>query len=106
MTTQMTKKSSNNNKGLFSKFYHEPGTICDFGVMMGKVAIVFLFIELFLVKKNKKIFKSYKNIFLIILGISILLSFLNLRITCYLLPAFILQYYVITNINKSVKIII
>ena len=96
--TQMTKKSSHNNQSFFSKFYHEPGTICDFGVTMGKIGIIFLLIEIYLLKKNKYIFKSHKNIFIIILCLFILLSFLNFRITCFLIPTFVLQYYLIKNI--------
>ena len=93
--TQMTKRNNFKVNNFFSKFYHEPGTICDFGVIMGKIGIILILVEFILIKKYPKVFEMYKKYILILLYIFIFLSFMNIRILLYLLPAFYLQYNLI-----------
>ena len=70
-------------------FIHEQGSVCPFGILMGKIYTFLLIIQLLLI--TYKNYKFFKKIFLFISFISIILSFLNFNVLKNIIYSFFIQ---------------
>lgn len=84
-------------KNLSSYFKHPisvdeySNKVCPFGHMASKLLIIYLIIR-YILYKNKY---NLTKINFIILGFTILLSFMNMNVVIYLLPYYIAELYII-----------
>lgn len=95
--TNLSKVSDNtliDRNFLYKFIYHEPGTVCPLGIFLGKFVIILIILQIFLILNNYYTNKII-NIYIICLIIGILLSLLNLRVFVRIIPAFLLQLYII-----------
>lgn len=93
-TNWESKTNNNSNDKIYDFFYHEPGSVCPFGVLSGKVMIFIGIVQtLFLYFNNYNYFRTI-NIILLVLGI-LIATIMNLPLSIKLIPAYILQYLII-----------
>jgi hypothetical protein len=86
-----------------NKTFHHSNTlgtslVCPFGNLSSYLLAGFIIIRLILLgifKNNKNVIYSLKFISIIVLLFSVVLSFMNLNVVMYLIPYFIIEYYVI-----------
>ena len=79
---------------IYKYIYHEEGTVCPLGIFLGKVIIPLILLQIYFILSSNYSNNVRKiNIFLLILGI--LLSLLNYRVLIQIIPAFLLQLFVL-----------
>ena len=83
----------NNNSVLGYFINHNPGYVCPLGIILGKIMLVACIIQVYYIYNNK--YYTIKNINILFLIISFLLSFLNSILQQNILWAFILQLLII-----------
>jgi len=83
----------NNNSVLGYFINHSPGYVCPLGVILGKIMLIACIIQVYYIYNNK--YYTIKNINILFLIISFLLSFLNSILQQNILWAFILQLLII-----------
>lgn len=72
---------------------HNPGHVCTLGKFLGKIAIIACLFQIYYIYNNK--YDEIKNINLLILIISFLLSFLNSCLQNNIMIAFVFQLAII-----------
>lgn len=91
--TNCSNKTIHDDNTIINYFIHNKGEVCPFGVLCGKIMLLFGLIQIiFLIKKKYYIIK-YINIIFLILGI--LFSFMNFYVLINIIPSFILQLLII-----------
>tara|TARA_Y100000590_G_C15565228_1_gene956357 strand:+ start:525 stop:845 length:321 start_codon:yes stop_codon:yes gene_type:complete len=75
-------------------FIHKKGSVCPFGVLMGRILSVFLLLQAYSILKKYKI-KQIKKITIILLIVGFILSFMNPWLQRRLIIVFILQLILI-----------
>ncbi len=94
--TNWALQSNNNqtNDKIHNFFYHEPGTVCPFGILCGKIMIFIGIIQTSFLYFDKYDYIRTINIILLILSI-IIASLMNPPLSMKLIPAYILQSLII-----------
>ena len=80
-------------------FIHRPGSVCSFGVLMGKIMTVLLLIQSIFIFKQSHI-NSVKKITLYLLILGIILSFMNSWLQRRLIIVFIIQGFLLYSLSK------
>lgn len=93
--TNLSDHSINNSdNALYNFFYHKPGTVCPFGILCGKIMLIICIIQITFLYLNN--YNSIRTINIILLSLGFLFSFMNYQVQLKVIPAFILQYLIIT----------
>lgn len=87
------------NRSSVSYFEHSGDSVCPFGILMGKVGLIIIIFQYYILKYNKNI--NIKNFMKILLVNSFILSLMNSGVMIRLIPAFILQYLLIYDYIKE-----
>jgi hypothetical protein len=87
------------NRSLVSYFEHSGNSVCPFGILMGKIGLISLILQYYMLKYNKNV--NIKNYMKILLVNGFILSFMNIGVMIRLIPAFILQYLLIYDYIKK-----
>jgi hypothetical protein len=73
--------------------------ICPFGKVMIIILCLFLLFRIYLYE-SRIIYNSYvKKLIIAVLVITFLLSFMNINAMVYLIPFFLIEYYLISKFN-------
>ena len=95
IVTNLSKKSNyNTNNKFINFFFHDPGTVCPFGILLGKLTIILIVIQIYYLYNNKYDI-NIKNINKGIVLLGIIFGFLNIPVLVKCIPAFILQLMII-----------
>jgi hypothetical protein len=87
------------NRSDIGYYSHDGDSVCPFGIFMGKIGLIILIVQYYLLKYKKEI--DIKNYMKILLINSFILSFMNSGVMIRLIPAFILQYLLIYDYIKE-----
>lgn len=92
--TNHSDKTIHKNITVLNFFLHNSyGQVCPFGIVCGKIMLLLSIIQIYFLYKNN--YGKIKKINLILLIISTILSFMNSYVQKNIIPAFIMQLFII-----------
>jgi hypothetical protein len=91
--TNLSSRTIHQKGNILNFFIHSSGEVCPFGVLAGKLVIPLGIIQLVYLYLEK--YDSIRIANIIVLVITVLLSFMNDYVCINIIPAFILQLIII-----------
>lgn len=93
IVTNLSNRTIHDKDNIINYFLHNINEVCPFGVFAGKIVIILGLIQIVYLYLDK--YEDIKLANIIILIISVLLSFMNDYVRLNIIPAFILQLSII-----------